>query len=271
MSLNRIVTAALILGFSGAFLVSCGPSPEEIAEIKKNQEAILAKIDKELIPKIEKIKVAPAPAAAAARPGRPDPNTVYAFPVGDSAAKGPDDAWVTIIEVSDFQCPFCKRVGPTLKQVQDKYGNDVRIAFKHNPLSFHKRAKPAARAAECAHEQGKFWEMHDVMFENQRQLEDAQLESYAVAIEGLDAEKWKACYASNKYDKRIDADQKTAVSLGARGTPAFFINGKYLSGAQPFAAFDTAVGAELSKAKASSIPKDQYYKKAVVEKGKKKL
>jgi protein-disulfide isomerase len=112
--------------------------------------------------------------------------------------------------------------------------------------------------------------MHDLIFENQRELEDNHLEGYAKTA-GVDVEKWKSCYASDKYDARIDADQKQAVALGARGTPAFFINGRYLGGAQPFAAFQTLIDEELKKAKASGIPKEEYYKKAVVEKGAKNL
>jgi len=266
MLLKKMFVQSVLLGCATVMLASCGMSPEEAAEIKKNQEEILAKLDS-IIPKVDKLA---APPPAPAQPGRPDPGKVYSFPVGESAAKGPADAWVTIMEVSDFQCPFCKRVGPTLKQIEEKYGDDVRIVFKQNPLSFHNRAKPAARAAECAHEQGKFWPMHDKLFENQGQLEDAQLESYAGAL-GLDAEKWKSCYASNKYDARIDAEQKQAVALGARGTPAFFINGRYLGGAQPFSSFQALIDEELKKAKASGIAKKDYYEKAVVEKGAKEV
>ena len=262
MLLKKMFVRSVLLGCAAVMLMSCGMSREEATEIKKKQEEILAKLDS-IIPKVDKLA---APPPAPARPGRPDPGKVYSFPVGESPVKGPADAWVTILEVSDFQCPFCKRVGPTLKQIEEKYGDDVRIVFKYNPLSFHNRAKPAARAAECAHEQGKFWPMHDKLFENQGQLEDAQLESYAGAV-GLDVKKWKSCYASNKYDARIEADQKQAVTLGARGTPAFFINGRYLGGAQPFSSFQALIDEELKKAKASGIAKKDYYEKAVVEKG----
>tara|TARA_B100000676_G_C17612253_1_gene597426 strand:- start:158 stop:550 length:393 start_codon:yes stop_codon:yes gene_type:complete len=127
-----------------------------------------------------------------------------------------------------------------------------------------------AMATECAREQGKFWEMHDQIFENQRKLEDADLESYAGKI-GVDAKKWKGCYSSNKYEKRIKQDQSTAVKLGARGTPAFFVNGRFLSGAQPFPAFQALIDEELKKAKASGISAKDYYKKAVVGKGKKSM
>lgn len=248
---------------SGAMLAAC-VQPAEIEELKSNQKKILGKLD-ELAKKGPGAGAPPRPA-----PNRPDPSKTYAFPVGKSASKGPNDAWVTIVEVSDFQCPFCKRVGPTLKQLEEKYGKDLRIVFKHNPLSFHQRALPAALAAECANEQGKFWELHDAMFENQRSLSDSDLESYAKSA-GVDMGKWKACYSSGKYKSQIQQDQRTAVTLGARGTPAFFINGRYLSGAQPYDNFARLVDEELKKAKSSGIDRGKYYEEAIVKKGVKKL
>ncbi len=152
----------------------------------------------------------------------------------------------------------------------DEYKDDVRIVFKQNPLGFHKRAMPAANATECAGEQGKFWEMHDVIFENNRKLEDADLESYAEKV-GLKMKFFKDCYKENKYKYRILDDQKTAVGLGARGTPAFFVNGRYLSGARPLEDFKKIIDEELKKAKGSGIPRAEYYKKAIVAKGKKRL
>ena len=177
---------------------------------------------------------------------------------------------MTLVEVSDFQCPFCKRVTPTLKQLEDKYGNDLRVVFKHNPLPFHNRSKPAALAAECAGEQGKFWPMHDNIFEGQPALEDANLESYAQKA-GVNVNQWKSCYSSGKASSRIEADQALAGRMGARGTPAFFINGRFLSGAQPFENFDKLVSDELAKAKASGVSKGDYYVKAVEAQGQKQL
>lgn len=227
----------------------------DIEEIKANQKEIL-----------EKIAKAPARQPPRKRPRGPDPEKVYSMPVQGAAIKGTNDAWVTVVEVSDFQCPYCKRVVPTLKQIEEKYGADVRVAFKHNPLGFHNRARFAANAAECAGEQGKFWEMHDTLFENQRQLEDANLEQYAGKI-GLNVGTWKSCYSNKKYDGKITGDQRSATSLGARGTPAFFINGRFLSGAQPLPAFVEVIDQELAKAKKSGIAKADYYNKAIVEKG----
>jgi protein-disulfide isomerase len=142
--------------------------------------------------------------------------------------------------------------------------------FKHNPLPFHNRAMPAANASACANAQGKFWEMHDAIFENNRELEDNHLESYAQKV-GLNMKEWKACYAENRFKDEILEDQKTAGQLGARGTPAFFINGRFLSGAQPFGNFKALIDEELKKAKASGVPQGEYYEKNVVAKGKRSV
>jgi protein-disulfide isomerase len=268
-SIAAYVTSPLSVMLVSGLFFGCA-SPEDIEQLKKGQTEILAKLEKEVMPKLDKLEKTAAAPAAAAQPGRPNPSTVYAVPVGDSPAKGPVDAWVTIVEVSEFQCPFCKRVGPTLKQVQDTYGEDVRIVFKHNPLSFHQNAKPAAKAAECAREQGKFWELHDIMFENQRDLSGPKLEEYAQQS-GVEIEAWKACFASTKHEDRINQDQRVANQFGARGTPGFFINGRFLSGAQPFESFKAVIDEELKKAKDSGVAKQDYYSKVVIEKGAKQM
>lgn len=249
-------TLAILLGLSLFGCVTRG----EIEEIKANQEKILAKIDQ------MKDKAPRRPQ----RPRGPDPSKVYSFPVGEAAVKGANDAWITIIEVSDFQCPFCSRVNSTLDEVRKSYGDDVRIVFKHNPLPFHKRAMPAALAAECASEQDKFWPMHDKLFANSRALEDADLEKYAKEV-GVNMGRWKSCFTGKKFEKRVQQDQRIASSLGARGTPAFFVNGRFLSGAQPFSKFKALIDEELAKAKKSGVSKKDYYAKSVVAKGEKKL
>jgi protein-disulfide isomerase len=190
---------------------------------------------------------------AAAKPGQPDPKAVYKVPLkGNEPQKGPDDALVTIVEISDFECPFCSRVGPTLKSVQDKYGKDVRIVWMNNPLPFHKNAKGAANAALEAHAQKgdkAFWAMHDKMFANQKALTTDNLEAWAKEL-GLNMAKFKKALADDKYGKTIQEQQALASSLGARGTPAFFINGRNLRGAQPLPAFTAVIDEELAKAKA---------------------
>jgi protein-disulfide isomerase len=213
-------------------------------------------------------KAADEPAQPSAPRRQPDPNAVYKVAVGDSAVKGAPDALVTIIEFSDFQCPFCSRVVATVKQVSDTYGKDVRVVFKQNPLPFHQNAAIAAEAALAAGDQGKFWEMHDKMFANQQALERDKLEGYAKEL-GLNAAKFKASLDTNKHKAQIEAEQKVARDLGAAGTPSFFINGRSLRGAQPFEAFKAVIDEELAKAKqlvAAGTPKSQVYAK-VIENG----
>lgn len=203
-----------------------------------------------------------AAGAAPAQPRRmPDPNAVYKVPVGDSAQKGPSDALVTIVEFSEFQCPFCSRVLPTSKQIIDTYGRDVRIVFKHNPLPFHKDAGPASQLALEAHRQGKFWEAHDLLFANQQALTRENLEGYAQQL-GLNMGKVRAALDGEAYKAAIEADQALARSLGASGTPSFFINGRNLRGAQPFEAFKAVIDEELAKARAlvaSGTPRARVY------------
>jgi len=206
---------------------------------------------------------APAAAEGGQKARQPDPKAVYKVPVGKSPQKGPADALVTIVEFSEFQCPFCKRVGPTVKQITDTYGKDVRIVFKQNPLPFHNNAMPASELALEANEQGKFWEMHDKLFENQQALERDKLEGYAKDV-GLNMGKVKAALDSGKHKAAIEADQGLARGLGASGTPSFFINGRSLRGAQPFDAFKAVIDEELAKAKdlvAKGTAKSALYEK----------
>jgi protein-disulfide isomerase len=152
---------------------------------------------------------------------------------------------VSVVAFSDFQCPFCSRAVPTLEQVEKKYGDRVRIVFKHLPLSMHPKAPAAHAAAEAAHRQGKFWEMHDLIFGNQREMSPERYVQYATEL-GLDVDKFKKDVESAEVKKRIDDDTSEASRLNVRGTPAFFINGRYLSGAQPFETFKQRIDEELA-------------------------
>jgi protein-disulfide isomerase len=162
----------------------------------------------------------------------------------DDPSLGPDDAAVTIIEFSDFQCPFCARVVPTIKQIEEEFGDSVRIVFRDFPLSFHQQAQKAAEAAECADDQGKFWEMHDKLFENQNALGIDSLKQYANEL-GLDGGEFDSCLDSGKHAEEVRKDFADGQQAGVTGTPAFFINGKLVSGAQPFSVFKQAIEQEL--------------------------
>jgi protein-disulfide isomerase len=187
--------------------------------------------------------------AAAPAPQRqrgPDPNKVYDVKVGASPAKGPASAAVTIVEFSDFQCPYCSRVGPTLAKALSDYPDDVRVVYKHYPLSFHPQALPAAKASAAAGKQGKFWEMHDLLFQNQRRLNEAAFKGFAEKL-GLDMAQFEKDYASAEIAKLVQEDMTLARSLGVTGTPGFFVNGRFMSGAQPYSAFKSKIDAELAK------------------------
>ena len=177
-----------------------------------------------------------------------DPNKRYTVDTKGSPAMGPDTAPVTIVEFSDFQCPFCGRVGPTLKQIKKEYGDQVRIVFKHQPLDFHAKAPAAHAAAEAAHRQGKFWEMHDKIFAEQKAMSPEKYVEYAAELE-LDVEQFQKDVASADVKKKVDADKKEAAKLGSTGTPGFFINGLNLKGAKPFEAFKEVIDKELKKTK----------------------
>jgi protein-disulfide isomerase len=161
-------------------------------------------------------------------------------------SRGPANASVEIIEFSDFQCPYCLRAYPIVKQVLNTYGNRVRLVYRHYPLPNHPDARPAAEAAACAAEQGKFWEYHDRLFEHQAKLGNAELKQYATDV-GLESRQFIECLEARKYQKDVDADLAAGRDAGISGTPGFFINGRPLDGAQPFEAFKTIIDEELNR------------------------
>jgi len=162
----------------------------------------------------------------------------------DSPARGPANAPIEMVEFSDFQCPYCLRADPTIRQVMATYGDRIHLVYRHYPLPNHPNARPAAEAAACAGDQGKFWAYHDRLFANQSRLDTADLKQHAVEI-GLDATKFDACVDGHTSKTRVDADIRAAEEVGVNGTPAFFINGRPLSGAQPFETFKRIIDEEL--------------------------
>jgi protein-disulfide isomerase len=197
--------------------------------------------------------VAP-PAAAAAPPADEDDSRVWNIPVApDDPVRGPKDALVTIVEFSEYQCPFCKRVEPTLTELRRLYDKDLRLVWKDNPLPFHPRALPAAKAARFVFQSkgnDAFWKLHDALFENQPSLEDSDFEELAKK-QGLAWKPILAALGSDKLLARIEESQQLAEDFQARGTPHFFINGRRLMGAQPLDSFKKTVDEELLKARAS--------------------
>jgi len=164
-------------------------------------------------------------------------------------AMGPKDAKVTLVEFSDFQCPFCGRFYPTLKQVEQKYADKVRIVYRQYPIpSLHPNAFKAAEASLCANDQGKFWELHDLMFQEQEQLTVRELKEKAKRV-GMDQKKFDSCLDSGRYTERVQDDIKEGARSGVTGTPALFVNGIEIpGGAVSFDVVAKALDAELARA-----------------------
>jgi protein-disulfide isomerase len=172
----------------------------------------------------------------------------YRVPVelADAPIRGNPDAPVTVIEFSDFQCPYCARSRPTVNHVREVYADKVRWAFRHFPLGFHTQAPKAGEAAVCAGDQGKFWAMHDHLFANPGKLSVPDLKASAADL-GLDTAAFDQCLDSGRHADRIASDSEAGARYGVSGTPAFFINGRPLIGAQPFEAFAQVIDDELAR------------------------
>jgi len=178
----------------------------------------------------------------------PEPATPKVEVAATGPSKGPDNAPVTIVAFSDFECPFCSRVNPTIDEVMKTYDGKVKLVFRDYPLPFHAHAPKAAEAGHCAEEQGKFWEMHDVLFANQKALEPADLKKHAGSIAGMDQAKFDACLDTGKYADAVKKNMEAGEEAGVQGTPAFFVNGTLLSGALPVEEFKKVIDQELAAA-----------------------
>ncbi len=202
-------------------------------------------------PSTNTIAIPNGQAQAQPQPSGADANTpppVQSFTITkEDHILGSFNAPVTLVEFSDFQCPYCSRHYPTLKQIAATYGNKVRIVYKHFPLSeIHPYAIKAAEASECAGEQNKFWEFHDKVFENQQALSFESLKQWAKEI-GLNATTFNTCLDSGKFTAKVQQDYQEGVAKGVQGTPATFVNGKLVVGARPLSDFQQAIDAELKK------------------------
>lgn len=178
------------------------------------------------------------------KPRRP----TFEVNVGNAPSFGPKDAKVTIVEFSDFQCPFCAKGADVVTELKKKYGNKIQVAFKNYPLPFHNNAEIAAVASLCANEQSAnhFWKMHDEMFRNQDSLSADGLKKLAKAA-GIKAEPFAKCLSENKFIDQVKADVEEGKKINVKSTPTFFVNGQLISGAQPLEVFSQLIDEELAK------------------------
>jgi protein-disulfide isomerase len=214
------VTAAACIG-----LVSCTVETDMgdgLKELEEGQKAILERIEK-----IEKTQNELLASWRKRFPKRPtvDYDKVYDIEVGKSPVRGAKDAKVTLVEFSDFQCPYSQRVQPLIRDLLKAYPDDLRHVYKNLPLRFHKQARPAAKACLAAGMQGKFWEMQALVFKNPRKLSDEDLKKYAKKT-GLDVEQFEEDFKGKEVEKLIEKDLAEAKKASVTGTPTLFLNGK---------------------------------------------
>ncbi len=222
MTTQTMATLGAALGVLAA-LAGCGPSATDVEEIKKGQKAILDKLDA-LDRAVAQVK---APLAAAARPPI-DPNKIYSIAVGDSPVKGPKDARVTVVEFSDYQCPYRGRAEPLVEQIVQAFPKDVQRVYKQYPLPMHPNAMPASKAALAAGKQGKFWEMHQKLFENQTALGSDNYKKWAQEI-GLDVARFEKDMNAPEVQAQIDKEMQEARAAEVTGTPTISSTGSACS------------------------------------------
>lgn len=208
-----------------ALLVAAGcqgkATQEALMELREGQKQILERLDR-----MEKgqQQILSSPMFARQRP-QIDYSKIYDIETGGSPVRGAADGKVTLVEFSDFQCPYSQRAQAVIQQLLEAFPNDLKHVYKNFPLSFHKRAMPAAQACLAAGLQGKFWEMHDLVFSNPQNLEDQDFKAHAQKL-GLDIARFEADLQSETVMKRIEADTEDAKKAEVMGTPTLFLNGK---------------------------------------------
>jgi len=227
---SALIVLAFGAGFLGGRLTAPVSGPQAVAAI----------------PSVPATPVANQPAVTNAPAGAPTQATRQDIPIDGYPSIGPEDAPIVIVEFSDFQCPYCRRhFQQTYQALMDAYPDQIRYVFRNLPLtSIHPEALPAAVAARCADDQGKFWEYHDKLFSSELLGQEVYIQ-YATDL-GLDATTFRACLASGNHDEFIQADREYASSIGVRSTPTFFINGVSLVGAQSLSAFQQIIDKELA-------------------------
>lgn len=205
-------------------------------------------------------------AAACSGGSAPSGSKRAAVEVGASPQLGPADAWVTLVEFSDFECPYCAAEEPVLRQLLQAHPQDLRLVYKHFTLPQHANARGAAIAAECAGDQNRFWEMHDQLFANQDALDAAHLPAYALAAGVPEMSVWQTCLGLPEPAARVDADLAVASALGLAGTPTLIVNGQVYAGEYPYDALEQIIAGALERAQQSGIPRASYYDQVVLGK-----
>jgi protein-disulfide isomerase len=216
---------AVVLVVACAGFVACTVETDvgdDLEELLEGQKAILERIEK-----IEKTQKEFLTSWKQRFPKRPaiDYNKVHDIKIGKSPVRGGKDAKVTLVEFSDIQCPYSQRTQPLIEKLLKAYPEDLQHVYKNFPLRFHKEALPAAKACIAADMQGKFWEMHELVFKNPKKLKDEDLKGYAKKI-GLDMERFEKDYKGEEVEKRVQEDMKQAKKAQVTGTPTLFLNGK---------------------------------------------
>jgi protein-disulfide isomerase len=261
----------LLLGVFTATAVSACEARQS-SNVDKKLDELIARLDK-LEQNLQ--RGAGAARQRPQRPSEPDPSKVYAVPVAGAPSEGPANAKVTIVKAFEFACQFCERVTGTLEQLRKDYGDDVRIVYENYVVHPDSATTPAL-AACAAHKQGKYEQMKKLIWEKgfkSRDLGRENMDKLAAEV-GLDVNRYKADIDGEECKKTIQQDQATLSNFGVRGTPAFFINGRYLSGAQPIDNFKRVIDEELKKANEriqQGTKAEDYYAKFVLEQGLKKF
>jgi protein-disulfide isomerase len=266
---------------SAAFLLGACQKEGDPA-VHEKLDRLQARLDS-MQRKLDSMPAGAARPPARAERGGADPGAVYSVSVGDSATKGPATAKVTIVEAAEFACPFCRLAENTMDEIAKAYPEDVRFVFKHYVV--HPQTATTPALATCAaQQQGKFWEMKQAIWDsawsmenNRPRMKDATLlgeeNMLKLAKElKLNEAKFKADLQSQACKDQLAKHQQELARVGVDGTPAFYVNGRPISGAQPFANFKKVIDEEIEKANAalkSGMKAEEYYEKAVVQKGKK--
>ncbi len=223
-AMARFGTVGLLIAMCAGWAACTGGTEggTGLKGLQQGQKKILERIEK-----IEKTQQQILASLKRRSPRRPpiDYNKVYDIKIGTSPVRGKKDAAVTLVEFSDFQCPYSGRAQPLIAKLMEAYPNELRHVFKNFPLRFHKHAMPAAKACMAAHLQGKFWEMEKLVFENQRKLDDKDLRKYAAKV-GLNMQRFDKDFKGEEVAKRVEADLQEGRRVQVTGTPTLFLNGK---------------------------------------------